>query len=57
MQALILRDFKPCFEKEYSLGLEKERATHFSILALRSPMDRGAWQATAHGVGKRVCYD
>ena len=25
-------------------------ATHFSILAWRIPMDRGAWQATVHGV-------
>ena len=39
-----------------SLGLEdpleKEMATHSSILALRIPMDRGAWWATAHGVTK-----
>jgi len=32
--------------------LEKEKATHSSILAWRSPMDRGAWQATVHGVTK-----
>ena len=32
--------------------LEKEMATHSSILAWRIPMDRGAWQATAHGVTK-----
>ena len=25
-------------------------ATHSSILARRIPMDRGAWQATVHGV-------
>ena len=25
-------------------------ATHSSILAWRTPMDRGAWQATVHGV-------
>ena len=25
-------------------------ATHFSILAWRNPMGRGAWQATVHGV-------
>ena len=25
-------------------------ATHYSILAWRIPMDRGAWRATAHGV-------
>ena len=33
-----------------SNSLEKEMVTHFSILAWRIPMDRGAWQATAHGV-------
>ena len=27
-------------------------ATHFSIFAWRIPMDRGAWQATVHGVAK-----
>ena len=27
-------------------------ATHSSILAWRIPMDRGAWQATVHGVSK-----
>ena len=31
---------------------EKEMATHSSILAWRIPMDRGAWQATVHGVTK-----
>ena len=31
-------------------------ATHFSILAWRIPMDRGAWQATVHGVA-RVGHD
>ena len=31
--------------------LEKEMATHSSILAWRIP-DRGAWQATVHGVTK-----
>ena len=25
-------------------------ATHFSILAWRIPMDRGAWEAAVHGV-------
>ena len=33
--------------------LEKEMATHFSTLAWRIPMDRGAWWATVHGVTKR----
>ena len=32
--------------------LEKEMATHSSILAWRNSMDRGAWQATVHGVKK-----
>ena len=31
---------------------EEGVATHSSILAWRSPMDRGAWWATAHGVTK-----
>ena len=30
--------------------LEEDMATHFSILAWRIPMDRGAWRATVHGV-------
>ena len=34
--------------------LEKEMATHSSILAWRVPMDRGAWQATVQGVTKNV---
>ena len=29
--------------------LEEGVATHSSILAWRTPMDRGAWQATVHG--------
>ena len=32
--------------------LEKGMATHSSILAQRIPMDRGAWQATVHGVAE-----
>ena len=32
--------------------LEKEMATHSSILAWRYPMDREAWWATVHGVAK-----
>ena len=31
---------------------EKGHATHSNILAWRSPMDRGAWQATVHEVTK-----
>ena len=33
--------------------LEEGLATHSSILAWRIHMDRGAWQATVHGVRKR----
>ena len=32
--------------------LEEGMATHFRILAWRIPVDRGAWQATVHGVAK-----
>ena len=32
--------------------LEKEMATHSSILAWNIPMDREAWRATAHGALK-----
>ena len=32
--------------------LEKEMATHSNVLAWRVPRDRGAWQATVHGVIK-----
>ena len=32
--------------------LEKGKATHFSILAWRIPMDRGAWQAIVHRVAE-----
>ena len=34
--------------------LEKEIATHSSILAWRIPVDRGAWRATVHGVKKEL---
>ena len=30
--------------------LEEGMATHSSILAWKIPMDRGAWQATVHGL-------
>ena len=30
--------------------LEKEMATHSSVLSWRIPMDRGAWQATVHWI-------
>ena len=32
--------------------LEREVAAHSSTLAWKNPMDRGAWQATVHGVAK-----
>ena len=32
--------------------LEEGMATYSSILAWRIPLDRGAWQATVHGVAK-----
>ena len=32
--------------------LEEGMGSHSSILAWRIPMDRGAWQATVHGVTK-----
>ena len=32
--------------------LEEGLATHSSLLAWRIPMDRGAWQATIHGLSK-----
>ena len=37
--------------------LEEGMATHSSILALRIPMDRGAWWGMVHGVAKRVGHD
>ena len=44
----------------WSLGqedpLEKEMTTHFSILAQKNPMDRGAWRATVHSAA-RVRHD
>jgi len=33
-------------------SLEKEMATHSSILAWKNLMDRGAWWAAIHGVAK-----
>ena len=32
--------------------LEKEMATHSSILAWRIPIDQGAWRATGHGISE-----
>ena len=48
----------PAMQKTWvqSLGwedpLDEGKATHCSILAWRSLMDKGAWQATVHGVTK-----
>ena len=33
--------------------LDLEMATGFTILAWKSPVDRGSWQATVLGVAKR----
>ena len=33
-------------------SLEKEMATHSSILGSENSIDRGAWRATVHGVAK-----
>ena len=37
--------------------LEKEKATHCSILAWENPMDRGAWWAVVHGGHNSVRHD
>ena len=34
--------------------VEEGRATHFSILGWRIPMDRGAWRAAVHGDHKEL---
>ena len=36
--------------------LEKETATHSSILAWKLPMDRGTWRAAVHGVAKNQTW-
>ena len=36
--------------------LEEGTATHSSVLPWKIPMDRGAWQATVHGL-QRVGHD
>ena len=38
------------------IPLEKETATHSSVLAWKNPMGRGAWWTTAHG-GRRARHD
>ena len=56
------RSRQPCASKpaglerrslEAVVGDSKGMATHFSILAWRIPLDRGAWWATVHGVVRR----
>ena len=42
----------PAVQERQARSLEERMATHTSILAWRIPMDRGAWQATVHGVRK-----
>ena len=37
---------------ELTYFLEEGTATHSGILAWRIPMDRGPWQAMAHGVAE-----
>ena len=37
--------------------LKEGMGTHSNILAQRIPVDRGTWQATVHGVAKRVGQD
>ena len=34
------------------IPLEEGIAAHSSVLAWRSPLDRGAWRAAVHGVAK-----
>ena len=41
-------------KKVVALLMEKEMATHFSILAWRIPTDRGTWWATVHGLAKSL---
>ena len=53
----VVKNLLPMQEAQVpSLGweepLEKETATHSSILPWDHPTDRGAWQATVHGVTK-----
>ena len=38
--------------QENVLPCPQRMATHFSILAWKTPRNRGAWQATVHGVAK-----
>ena len=43
-----------CADRRISPILEKGMAIHFSVLAWRIPMDRGAWRTTVHGVTKEL---
>ena len=45
-----IKELEHSFDVSYTTEMEKEMATHFSILAWRIPMDRGTWWATVHGV-------
>ena len=42
----------PAMQKTWVRPLEEGMTTHSSILAWSTPMDRGAWRATVHGVAE-----
>ena len=48
---ICLHCVKPEFDP-WEHPLEKGMTTQSSVLAWRIPMDRGAWQATVHGLAK-----
>ena len=57
--ALVVKNLPAMQERRVpSLGqgdpMEEGRATHFSILGWRIPMDRGAWRAAVHGDHKEL---
>ena len=41
-----------CSIHELGRSPEEEMATHSSVLAWRTPMDRGAWWSVSHGVAE-----
>ena len=45
-----IKELEHFFDVSYTTEMEKEMATHSSILAMENSMDRGAWWATVHGV-------